>query len=358
MQIGTGHIMRCLTLADELRERGVEVYFICRMLPGNLCDLIEQKGYIVYRLPYPGQQPDSVTHHAQLLEANWQADAEETRTILEKETGGIDWLIVDHYALDIRWETLMRPHAKKIMVIDDLADRPHDCDLLLDQNLYENMETRYQTLIPGHCLTLLGPGYVLLRPEFKKVRQNLRQRDGTVKRILIFFGGSDLTNETAKALKAVQPINRPEVVIDVVVGSTNLHKEELQKLCSARPNTSFYCQVKNMAELMAVADLAIGAGGTTTWERCFLGLPSITLIVAQNQADIIRAVAAKGAAWNLGWSGSVSPEILAEAIKMAMNDPVALKDMGLTAMRLMGEVSFHRENPVVQALLEDKNAVA
>ncbi|MCL6479749.1 MAG: UDP-2,4-diacetamido-2,4,6-trideoxy-beta-L-altropyranose hydrolase [Peptococcaceae bacterium] len=358
VQIGTGHIMRCLTLADELRKKGAEIFFICRLLPGNLCGLIEQKGYLVHRLPYPEQSPNSVTNHARREEVSWQTDAEETKTILAKEIGGIDWLVVDHYALDIRWETLMRPHAKKIMVIDDLADRPHDCDLLLDQNLYENMETRYQTLIPGHCLTLLGPGYVLLRPEFKKVRRNLRQRDGTVKRILIFFGGSDPTNETAKALKAVQLINRPEVIIDVVVGSTNLHKEEIQQLCSIRPNTSFYCQVENMAELMARADLAIGAGGTTTWERCFLGLPSITLIVAQNQADTTKTVAAKGAAWNLGWSGSVSLEILAEAIKMAMNDPVALKDMGLTAMRLMGEVSFHRENPVVQALLEDKNAVA
>jgi len=358
VQIGTGHIMRCLTLADELREKGAEIFFICRQLPGNLCDFIEQKGYPVHRLPYPGQPTDAVTDHAQLLGANWQADAEETKAVLEKEAGIIDWLVVDHYGLDAWWETQLRPYTKKIMVIDDLANRPHDCDLLLDQNLYKNMEIWYRKLVPDRCLMLLGPAYVLLRPEFKEARRNLRQRDGTVKRILIFFGGSDPTNETAKALKAVQIINRPEIVVDVVVGSTNLHKEEIQQLCSARPNTSFYCQAENMAELMAVADLAIGAGGTATWERCFLGLPSITLIVAQNQADTTKAVAAKGAAWNLGWSERVSPEILADFIKMAMNDPVALRNMGLTAMRLMEEVSFHRENPVVQALMEDKNAVA
>ncbi len=356
-QIGTGHIMRCLTLADELREKGVEVFFICRLLPGNLCGFVEQKGYPVHRLPYPGQPTDSVTHHTQLLGVNWQADAEETKTILKKDAGGIDWLVVDHYALDIRWETQLRPYTKKIMVIDDLADRPHDCDLLLDQNLYENMETRYQPLIPGHCLALLGPEYVLLRPEFKEVRRNLRQRDGTVKRILIFFGGSDPTNETAKALKAIQIINCPEVVVDVVVGSTNIYKEEIQQLCSARPNTCFYCQVENMAELMAVTDLVIGAGGTATWERCFLGLPSMTLIVAGNQADVTKAVAAKGAAWNLGWNEMVRPEILADLIKMAMSDPVVLRNMGLNAMQLMGEVLFNKENPVVQTLLEDKNAM-
>lgn len=359
VQMGTGHLMRCLTLAEELREKCAEVFFVCRPLPGNLCDHIEQKGYLVHRLPYTARRTDFETQHAQHAQrpgVGWQTDAEETKAILEKEEGDIDWLIVDHYALDIRWEKQMRSYAKKIMVIDDLADRPHDCDLLLDQNLCNNMETRYKKLIPSHCIKLLGPAYALLRPEFKKARKNLRQRDGIVKRILIFFGGSDPTNETAKALEAIQLINCPNIIIDVVVGGTNLHKEEIEQLCSARPNTNFYCQVENMAELIANADLMIGAGGTTTWERCFLGLPSITLIVAQNQADTTTAVAAKGAAWNLGWSGGVSPESLADSVKKAMSDPVALKNIGLNAMRLMGDVSFHGKNPVVQALLEDNNA--
>jgi len=358
VQMGTGHFMRCLTLAEELREKGVEISFITRLLPGNLCYLVEKKGYPVYRLPYTPQSFDRKmmnNQYAKWLGVVWQADAEETKGVFKKEKGGIGWLVVDHYAFDSQWELQISPFVKKIMVIDDLADRPHQCDLLLDQNLYDNMETRYDSLVPSHCQKLLGPKYALLRPEFKKARSNMRQRDGTVKRILIFFGGSDPTNETAKAMKAMQLINLPDIFIDVVTGSNNHYKEDIKQLCSARPNTKFHCQVDNMAELMANADLAIGAGGTTTWERCFLGLPTITLIVAQNQVDATTAVAAKGAAWNLGWSDTVSPESLAESIKKAMDDPVALKNTGLNAMRLMGDSSFHRKNPVVQALMEDNN---
>lgn len=359
VQLGTGHVMRCLTLADELRENGAKISFICRLLSGSLCDYIEQKGYLVYRLSNNIQSPDFKTPHTQDAQwpgISWQTDAEETKAVLEKE-GGIDWLVIDHYALDARWETLLRPYVRKIMVIDDLADRPHDCDLLLDQNLYDNMITRYDGLVPNHCQKLLGPNYTLLRPEFRKMRRNLRRRDGTVRRILVFFGGSDPTNETVKALKAIQLVNYPDLFIDVVVGDTNLHRKEIEQLCSARSNINFYCQVDNMAELMYNADLAIGAGGTTTWERCFLGLPSITLIVAHNQADTTSAVAARGAAWNLGWSAGVSPEILADSIKKALGNPVALKNVGLNAMKLTGDLSLHGNSPVVQALLEKTNAV-
>ncbi|MCL4439984.1 MAG: UDP-2,4-diacetamido-2,4,6-trideoxy-beta-L-altropyranose hydrolase [Firmicutes bacterium] len=343
VQMGTGHLTRCLTLADGLRAKGAEkIYFVCRLLPGNLCQYLESKGHVVYRMPCSPQ---------------WlETDAGDTRTLLAG-IGGINWLVVDHYALDSRWETQMRPYARKIMVIDDLADRPHDCDLLLDQNLYENMETRYRGLVQEHCRQLLGPKYALLRPEFRDARKNLRNRDGAVHRILVFFGGSDPTNETAKALEAVRMINRPDIYLDVVVGAANPHRNQIKQLCSTLPNTAFFCQVSNIANLMAEADLAIGAGGTATWERCFLGLPSITMIVARNQADTTAAVAAHGAAWNLGWSGGVSPDRLADSVKMALGNPALLRDIGLNAMRIMGNGPFYK-SAVVQAILEDDNAVA
>lgn len=357
--MGTGHLMRCLALADDLREKGAEIAFICRLLPGDLCSYVEKKGYPVHRLPYATQLINYETphdRHAQRLGTGWQADAGETKAILE-DNCGINWLVVDHYALDARWETRMRPYVKKIMVIDDLADRPHNCDLLLDQNLYANMETRYRELVPDHCQKLLGPKYALLRPEFRETRKNLRKRDGNVHRILIFFGGGDPTNETTKALQAVQLLNRPDIAVDVVVGAANPHQEQIKQYCSALPNTSFFCQVNNMAQLMANADLAIGAGGTATWERCLLGLPSITLVIAQNQADTTAAAAAKGAAWNLGWSGGVSPERLADCIKKALNCPTALKSVGQNAMRLMGDGPLNK-NPVLEALMEDCNVMS
>jgi len=335
--IGSGHLMRCLTLADQLRARGGSVSFISRETIGNLCHLAEEKGYTVHRLAAPVdrtiEQPDDSAHLGG-IDVDWQADAEETKTILRQDIQSVAWLIVDHYALDKRWDSAMRPFAKHIMVIDDLADRPHDCDLLLDQNLYANMDIRYKNLVPPQCIKLLGPSYVLLRQEFMEQRKKLRKRDGSAHRILICFGGTDKTNETAKTLNAILSLNREDIAVDVVIGIANPHSEELQRACALRPDTTMYRQTNNMAALMVHADLSIGAGGTMTWERCFLGLPSIILVLAANQAESSDAVARAGAAWNLGWHVDVNSEQLAEAIAHALDQPLALLAMTNKALSL------------------------
>ncbi len=296
VQIGSGHVMRCLTLADALRERGTEVHFVCRKLPGHLGEVLANKHYPVYWLPPPDADATTIpahTAHSSWLGVPWEMDAEQIQNWLAT-LPEVDWLIVDHYALDQAWESQLRPKVQRIMVIDDLADRPHECDLLLDQNLYEDMEQRYTGLVPQACRLLLGPRYALLRPEFLEARKNLRQRDGTVRRILVFFGGADPSNETAKALRAIQLLDRPDIAVDVVVGSANPHRSAIEALCAELPNTRFYCQVSNMAELMAKADLAIGAGGSVTWERFCLALPSLVISIAKNQLELIETLAKMG----------------------------------------------------------------
>ena len=278
LDIGTGHVMRCLTLGERLKESGIAVTFICRDLPGNLSGYIESRGFAVQRLPAPSTLTAaglSTHNYGAWLGVHWQDDAAQTAELLA-QSGAVDWLVVDHYALDAGWERRLRPLVQKIMAIDDLANRTHDCDLVLDQNFYLDLEDRYDRLVPTQCVKLLGPRYALLRPEFRQARKNLRERDGQVKRILVFFGGSDAGNETAKALEAIRLLNRPEIAVDVVVGGINPHRRQIEELCAGWPATTCHCQVNNMAELMAGADLAIGAGGTTTWERCCLGLPSVT----------------------------------------------------------------------------------
>ena len=330
VQIGTGHVMRCLTLADELRERGADIIFVCREFDGNLCGYIEEKHYIVHRLPVSNEQEHNIEgnlKHAVWLGADWQTDARQVEEIIKGVDTPPDWLVVDHYAIDERWEGHLRPYCKKIMAIDDLADRPHDCDLLLDQNFYENLESRYDGLVPAWCKKLLGPKYALLRPEFREARKNLRKRDGHVKRIMIFFGGSDLSNETAKALEAVRMLNRPDIAVDVVVGAFNQNKEEIKELYSIIPNIHYHHKADNMAQLMIDADLYIGAGGSTTWERCILGLPTITLVVAENQAETTGAVAKAGASLNLGWSEAVDVARLVDTIKAMIENPQQIKEM-------------------------------
>lgn len=320
--IGSGHVMRCLTLAEELRGSCNEIIFICRELPGNLIGHIETQGFRVFRVP---SEPETGA-----------ADAEQTQKILRNYGLQPDWLIVDHYGLGKQWESALRLLVKRIMVIDDLADREHDCDLLLDQNYYRNLEIRYRGLVPDHCRQLLGPKYALLRQEFKTARRSLRVRDGSVKGIFIFYGGSDPTNETTKALEAIKLLNRPDLTLAVVVGASNPRRESIKELCLGMANTKFYCQVNNMAELMARADLALGAGGTSNWERCYLGLPALITIVAENQRETVEALAEAGIVWNLGWHAKVGVVELVESLKALLNDPDRIREMARRGLALFG----------------------
>lgn len=331
VHIGSGHIMRCLTLADELRERGSTVQFVCRAWEGNLERYIAAKGYDCLLLPRPAEpyaEPGKL--YASWLGASARQDAEETlaaiaegatKDIAEKP---IDWCITDHYGIDAEWHGILRQRARHIMVIDDIANRKHDCDVLLDQNLYDNAEERYKERVPAHSRLALGPEYALLRPEFRIARERLGDkliRKGSIRRIMVFFGGSDPSNETAKAVKALQMLNHPDIEADIIVGVANPRREEIENICAESPNIHFHCQVPNMSDFMTHADLALGAGGSTTWERCCLGLPALTIIIAENQAEMTETATRRALQWNLGWNAHVSPSSIAEAIEKCARLP-------------------------------------
>ncbi|WP_237141659.1 UDP-2,4-diacetamido-2,4,6-trideoxy-beta-L-altropyranose hydrolase [Selenomonas sp. oral taxon 126] len=283
-QIGSGHLMRCLTLAERLRKDGAVVHFICRELSGNLNHLVREQGFSLHILPRHTDHP-ALTGYVAWLTVPQVVDAEETGEILSRMQP-VNCLVVDSYALDAVWEQRLRPLVREIFVIDDLANRPHDCDVLLDQNYYREMRHRYDGLVPPACKLLLGPSHALLREEFYEAREKIGVRDGVLRRILVFYGGSDTTRETEKAIRALVQLQLPSVAVDVVVGGSNSHRAYIEELCAAHDFLHYHCQVSNMAELMAHADLCLGAGGTTTWERCFLGLPAIVTAVAENQIQI------------------------------------------------------------------------
>jgi UDP-2,4-diacetamido-2,4,6-trideoxy-beta-L-altropyranose hydrolase len=296
--IGTGHVMRCLTLAKSLAANGAQCYFACREHPGNLIDFIREQGFEVAALPMPkdrkptGDEAElSALAHSEWLGYDWATDATQTKV----GAGGTetDWLVVDHYALGASWERVMRNVVKKIMVIDDLADRRHDCDVLLDQNFYADMNRRYDGKVPPHCQLLLGPRYALLRDEFRQLHEQVAPRSGRVKRVVVFFGGVDFDNYTARAIEVLASIGGQNWHVDVIVGAHHPHRDEVEVKCAEQ---GFVCHVQTsrMAELMALADVAIGAGGTATWERCCLGLPTLTLCVADNQGKQIADAASEG----------------------------------------------------------------
>ncbi len=213
--IGTGHTIRCLTLAKALRESGAQILFICREHEGDLCNHIEEQGFAVHHLSSPREDfiSEYAPAHAAWLGATWQEDADATVAAITSLQIKPDWLIVDHYGIDQRWEDVLRPLVDRIMVIDDLADRHHDCDLLLDQNLILDMESRYGDLVPDDCTLLLGPDYALLQPIYAELHDRIPPREGSIRRILISFGGADSNNLTGRALEAFISLNRPDIEV-------------------------------------------------------------------------------------------------------------------------------------------------
>lgn len=291
-QIGTGHFMRCLTLAEGLKQLGAHIRFVSRDLPVHLRNMLA-----AIDMEFVSLTSDATPSHADnLAHANWlgtsQAlDAQITIQALSDHPW--DWLVVDHYALDERWECALRGTTKQIMVIDDIADRHHDCDVLLDQNFYADMHTRYTGKIPSHCKLLMGPRYALLRNEFRKMRDQVKTRTGAVNRILVFFGGVDVGNYTGQAIQALSEIDICGLHVDVVIGAQHPCFEEIQAACEQHKFIA-HIQTNKMAKLMAAADLAIGAGGSATWERCCLGLPTLAFCTSDNQRKQLADAAREG----------------------------------------------------------------
>lgn len=330
-QIGSGHLMRCLTLANQLKDR-YEIVFISRDLEGNLNELVHKNGVELICLSRATSGGD-LKGYEQGLTVTQEVDAEETKSIVKNYK--VKVLIVDSYAIDEKWESFIRPYVEKIMVIDDLANRKHDCDILLDQNYYENMETRYDGLVPSHCKLLLGPQYALLREEFYEAGKNIRQRNGSINNILVFFGGSDLTNETMKALRAIEKLPFQNIIINVIVGGSNPHKQIIKDFCSQHINMKYHCQIDYIAKLMNEADLAIGAGGATTWERCFLGLPTIVVAIAENQIVGTEYCHRQKIISYIGKKENITVDLLHENLDGLLNNPEEYKALLLNVNNFM-----------------------
>ena len=323
--IGSGHVMRCLTLAQRLRkEQNAKVVFIMRNLSGNLIDLVRKQGFDVLVLP-PADQDYELEGYGLWLTVPMELDAQQTMEVLQhylREHGRdtVDRLIVDSYAIDEHWERMLRPHCKEIMVIDDLANRRHDCDILLDQNFYLNKDARYAGLVPEHCKRLLGPKYSLLRDEFYEAKKHLRKRDGNIKNILVFYGGSDLTNETAKAIEALVQLHDEgyNFTADIITGVSNFRREKIKNLCSKYHFLHYYCQVSNMAKFMNKADLMLGAGGSTTWERLYMELPALVTAVAENQVKCCEECEKAGLIDYAGSANFVESDKIKEYVQLRL----------------------------------------
>lgn len=290
-QIGTGHVMRCLTLATALKEQGANCQFICREHEGNIIEHIEQQGFTVHRLVNNPVTPTTTIDksagptlaHAAWLGVSQEQDAQECITLLQEQQ--TNWLMVDHYALDKRWQNKLRPHTQKIMVIDDLADREHDCDLLLDQGFDRELHDCYLKLLPQNAKQLLGVTYAIVRQEFSMIRQEslTRRKHRKIESLLIFMGGTDPNNDTLKAFNGCLKSNHQWKKITIVVGASYPHLKMLKQQIKSHSCVQLHIQTNKMARLLLETDLAITSGGMVTWEKCVLGVPSLVVVQDENQ---------------------------------------------------------------------------
>jgi UDP-2,4-diacetamido-2,4,6-trideoxy-beta-L-altropyranose hydrolase len=279
--------MRCLTLANTLAVKGENCIFVSADTPPVLADLVKRSGHQLALLEKGKFKNISKSKYASWLGSSLDEDAIRTSELANKLE--VDWIVVDHYAIDISWENLLSASGRKIAVIDDLADRKHNCQLLLDQNLHEYPLDRYKLLVPKNCKLLLGPYYALLRPEFSQLRTHSRKFDRNIVTYLVAFSGLDAGRIAKTALESLKGICRTTDRVIVALNSNNMELPFIQSFCMENCY-ELHIDAVNMAELMAGADISVGAGGGMLWERATLGLPSISIAVVENQRQqVIRA---------------------------------------------------------------------
>ncbi len=351
LQIGTGHVIRCLTLGQALRSKGMQCIFIVRNLKGNLNQYIQSQDFKVLELPAP------VTGGANLGWAEVSSDQDAGDTIAKLKLHNItpDLLIVDHYAFSETWHTQLRPCVKGIVVIDDLADRPLNCDLLIDANFPAKGPAKYASLLPNECEVLSGPEFTFLKNEFVTLRQSLNRNFQNLPRnLIVFFGGIDATNETSKVLHALIALDEPELKISVVIGESNPHRIVVEKLTFALPGAQLHIQTDQMAMLMARAQLCFGAGGTAAWERLCLGLPTITICIAENQRESLALLSEQGFVFHLGEAADVTQENIINTIRPLLYSKENLKtlqQMSIKGLQLIDGLGVARVTDRIQKLL-------
>lgn len=293
--MGGGHVMRCLALADAIKARGGRCTFLCGAIPESLGARVRASGHALVRIePLPEAPGNTEGWEGSLIAADDQRwDAQRSGEALPEPA---DWMVVDHYRLDHRWQSGIRSAAGRVMVIDDLANRTHDCDMLVDPTFGRD-PADYAALVASGCAVLVGALYAPLRPEFAAARPAAlvrRSAGGRVERILVSLGTTDVGGITAKVLAQILETGIG-CAIDVVIGVDAPSLPAIERLARADPQLHVHVDSRDIAALMANADIAVGAAGTTSWERCCLGLPTLTLVLADNQRFIAEQLERAGA---------------------------------------------------------------
>jgi UDP-2,4-diacetamido-2,4,6-trideoxy-beta-L-altropyranose hydrolase len=346
-EIGGGHVVRSRAVAEALMARGWEACFAVRSAAAR--DVERLAGTIpVVAIDAP--------------------EDDEPRALVSRLPDGCDLLLVDHYGRGAAFESASRSWARRVMAIDDLPDRDHDCDLLVDPTAGREAGA-YRGRVPGDARVLTGPIYAPLRAQFARARWDRApgapRKDGRF-RILVAPGATDPGNLAGTVLRALETVEA-EFSVTVVLSGAAPHLDDVRTTIeTADYEARLQTDVADMASLMADIDLAIGAAGGAAWERCCLGLPSVVLRIADNQRDVLAGLASTGAAQPVDPPDS---DAIGAAVVSLLADPARLDRMSRAAMRLcdglgaarialaiMGDVMAKDGAPVTLRLVEDSDA--
>ncbi|MDC0865585.1 UDP-2,4-diacetamido-2,4,6-trideoxy-beta-L-altropyranose hydrolase [bacterium] len=329
-KMGIGHVMRCLSLAEEFNREGADITFLSRAHDGNLLDFIAKKGIKVITFPKNNILSEASNNW---LGVSQDEDADETIKAFKNEKP--DWLIVDHYGIDKVWELKVSSHVYNTLVIDDLANREHHCDILLDQNWFEDKKNRYEGLVSKSSTLLLGSEFALLNSKFANYRKNFKPHTGEVKRIFIFFGGSDPHNLTGMAIEALSKSELSYLEVDVVIGGNNMHRKKIEEITSNRVNTNLFIQVDDVAAIMEKADFALGSGGSSTWERMCMGLPMLLISFAENHDILLKDLVKNKYVSYLGHVNNVNTNIIKNALLKNISQSLLVKNQSEKIYKLI-----------------------
>lgn len=301
--MGGGHLHRCLVLAQALiTQYDAHCLFVMKTHPGHLAELVAKSDIDYVLLPLQPNHSFELTNYETWVGGDTELDAALTRAAAEDYfgSGNYDWVVLDHYGLDRVWESIFAQNGINIAVIDDLMNRPHNANILLDQTC-GRVTQDYQHLVSPQTICLTGESFSLLRPEFRLNRKTsiARKRNfQSVQKVLLSFGSTDPGNITSVVLNSLSPFfEKHGARAVVIISSAAPHLEELRYLV---PTMSYpidlHVDSTQVAALLLECDIAVGAPGSATWERCALGVPTLLIQTAENQSEVLKRVCQFGAA--------------------------------------------------------------
>ncbi|MDO6568442.1 UDP-2,4-diacetamido-2,4,6-trideoxy-beta-L-altropyranose hydrolase [Alteromonas sp. 1_MG-2023] len=326
--MGFGHIMRCLALAEQLKQNH-DIYFLSSALPSNIAAKIDAAGATLILVSIDSVGFDAVDDADSKQLEMWQKlHANECLAHVNEK---LDLLFVDHYQLSAPFSDTMRSKAEQIVVIDDLANRVHDCDILVDTNFYHDYKTRYNGLVPAHCQTLLGPTYAFLRGEFFCIDNKMRANN----HFLVCFGGSDPTNLTERVVDILTALKSSTFTADIIVGPGYQYIHSLLPKIQGLSGLNLHQNCTYMGSLMQGASFMIGAGGSMHWERAKSGVAGLIITLAENQKETTRALHDQLCCVWLGNENDIADEQIQKAISNALQSPDQMRYLASNAAKLV-----------------------